>query len=114
MTYSSGVVVCPVCDRVVAGKDWEKHKDFHTHGCREVWPAALEYGEVIECVKRTPAHRRHTNKSGSMRWWGPRLSDAQYAEADRIRALGGVDREKGAAYFAELQTRTQPSEPESP
>lgn len=72
--------------------------------CPEVYPSALERGEVIECVK-TGNHRKHlghdtwvdkegNDKTGDISWWGKKLTDEERAEADRIRALGGADPQK--------------------
>lgn len=77
--------------------------------CREAYPGALEYGEVIECMKGATPHRKHANASGSLKWWGARLSEEQQAEADRIRALGGIDVEQGREYAAALQRKDDQS-----
>lgn len=80
--------------------------------CTEVYPSALERGEVIECVK-TGNHRKHLGhdvwvgsdgeeKTGDISWWGKKLTDDESAEADRIRALGGLDAKKALDWIASL------------
>lgn len=71
-------------------------------GCPEVYPRALRRGEIVECV-RTGGHRKHENADGDLRWWGARLDAEELAEAERIRALGGVDNAKVEAWLDQLQ-----------
>lgn len=83
--------------------------------CPEVYPDALERGEVKRCTK-TNRHWKHETpeewrdsktgklKVGSIAWWGAPLSDEERAEVERIEAmgLGGVDPIKQAGWTIKL------------
>lgn len=80
--------------------------------CHEAYPNALKRGEVWECEKtgRHWKHKGHDHwitadgeeKTGVIQWWGRKLTTEEHAEADRIRALGGVDQEKREQWIAEV------------
>ncbi|MFC4225456.1 hypothetical protein [Lysinibacter cavernae] len=61
--------------------------------CHEVYPASLRRGEITECVK-TQSHWKHTDESGTLSWFGPKLTAEERVEVERIRALGGIDLEQ--------------------
>ncbi|QNJ55986.1 hypothetical protein SEA_RASPUTIA_96 [Microbacterium phage Rasputia] len=80
--------------------------------CDQVYAPALNRGEVIECTK-TKRHFKHFGHDtwvdadgqehvGDLTWWGAQLSDDEKAEAERIRALGGLDTEKRQRWIDEL------------
>lgn len=73
--------------------------------CDQAYHAALQWGQVIECVK-TERHWKHADESGSVKWWGGGgLTDEEKVEADRIRAMGGLDPAKTMTYLGGLMNK---------
>ena len=72
--------------------------------CPEVYPSALERGEIMRCTKTTRHYKHSTSeewrdsksgkiKTGEIVWWGEPNTDEERAEVARIESMGqgGVD-----------------------
>lgn len=80
----------------------ESKNGFEKYVCYEAFPKALEYGEVIECA-RPGNHRKHQNRDKTLSWTGPKLTEEELEEAQRIRELGGNDPEKFQKWLKERE-----------
>lgn len=85
-----------------------------TPACPESYPGGARRGEITDCARGPLRHWKHKSADGSLHWWGAKLTAEELAEAQRIRAMGGIDMAKIQAWLASLEPKSLPNNVDDP